>query len=359
MLVARLIAGAWRADVPPVSLYPEELDLILPLVLKSGTAALAWRRIRGTLLAATAAGRKLQEIRLVIAAHSAVRESLLHRFLSMDGLHKADPIVVKGWAHARLYPEPGLRPYGDFDLLVLPEHYESVESAYVSVASDDPLSGIPVDFHQEWGDLPDRTWDDIHAHSRLVSLGGSWVRVLGPEDSFRLSCLHLLRHAVQMPPRSNPLWLCDVSVMLERLPADFDWDYCLAGQRRHAQWMSAVIRLANQVLGARVDRCPSGRLPGAVPPWMATTFLRVWGLAETDANPWPLPRPLASVRRDIRELPLALAERWANPLQSICRLSWPINRVSGLVAPVVDYTVRALSWGPRRFSFGRVRAVVS
>jgi hypothetical protein len=144
-----------------------------------------------------------------------------------------------------------------------------------------------------------------------------------------------------------------VSVMLESLPPDFDWDYCLAGQRRHAQWMAAVIRLANQVLGARVDRCPSGRLPGAVPPWMAKTFLRVWGLAEADANPWPLPRPLGWVRHDIRELPLALAERWANPLQSICRLSWPINRISGVVAPVVDYTVRALTWGPRQIGLYR------
>jgi hypothetical protein len=205
-----------------------------------------------------------------------------------------------------------------------------------------------VDFHQEWGDLPDRGWHDIHAHSQLLSLGGSWVRVLGPEDSFRLSCLHLLRHAVQMPPRSSPLWLCDVSVMLESLPANFDWDYCLSGHRRHAQWMAAVIRLANQVLDARVDRCPSGPLPRAVPSWMAKTFLRVWGLAETDASPWPLPRPLGWVRRDIRELPLALAERWPSPLQSVCRLSWPINRVSGRAAQVLDYAARAATWGPRQ-----------
>ena len=31
------------------------------------------------------------------------------------------PILIKGWAAARLYPETGLRPYGDIDVCVRPD----------------------------------------------------------------------------------------------------------------------------------------------------------------------------------------------------------------------------------------------
>ena len=42
------------------------------------------------------------------------------------------------------------------------------------------------------------------------------VRVLSPEDDLRFLCLHLLRHgAVQ------PLWLCDICVLLEARANDF------------------------------------------------------------------------------------------------------------------------------------------
>jgi hypothetical protein len=357
-LLARLLAGAWRPDIPPISLSRKELDLILPLVVKSGAAALAWRRIRGTALATTVAGRKLHEARIVMAVEATIRESLIERLLSMESLSGADPILFKGWANARLYPEPGLRPYGDFDLFVLPERCETVASACMAIPSTDPLSGVPVDVHPTWVDLPDRTWDDIHAHSRVVPVGSSRVRILGSEDSVRLSCLHLLRHAVEMPPRGNPLWLCDVGVMLENVPPDFDWDYCLAGQQPHTQWMVAVIRLANQVLGASVDRCPIGTLPASVPSWMQNTFLRVWGKEERYGHPPSLPRPLGWARRDLRELPRALADRWPSPLQSVYRLSWPINSVPGRLAQIVDYSARALTWGPRQVSNHRGRATV-
>jgi hypothetical protein len=207
---------------------------------------------------------------------------------------------------------------------------------------------VPVDFHTIWVDLPDRTWGQILEHSSVVSLRSVRVRIPGAEDALRMSCLHLLRHATEMPPRCNPLWLCDVSVMLEGLPADFDWNYCLSGNTLRTQWMLAVIRLANHMFGARVEDCPPGRLPSSVPSWVSRTFLSVWGQRQWNAGPRPLPRPLSQVRRDLRELPRVLAERWPAPLESVYRLSWPITRASGPIAQVVDYAARALSWGPRQ-----------
>jgi hypothetical protein len=251
--------------------------------------------------------------------------------------------LAKGWTHARLFPEPGLRPFWDLDLFVPPARYEAMLSAYRTIASFDVKRVI--DLHTAWVDLPDRTWNQIWERSRVVAHGSSRIRILGAEDDLRLSCHHLLRHAVEMPPRSNPLWLCDVGAMIETLPADFDWDYCLSGQPLRTDWMLAVIRLANQVLGARTDRCPGDRLPAAVPAWMEKAFLQVWGQRERYIPDAGFPLPFIHVRKDMRKLPRALAERWPNPLQSVCRLSWPMRR--GRLAQVVDFTERGISWAPR------------
>jgi hypothetical protein len=283
-----------------------------------------------------------------MAARAALREVQIEQLLSRVSFSDADLILVKGWAHARLFPEPGLRPNGDVDLFVLPGSYERVLPVFKATPPVDPQEVVPVDLQTTWVDLPDRTWGQIYAHSRVVPLRSAKIRILGPEDDLRLSCLHLLRHAVEQPPSGNLFWLCDVSVILENLPDDFDWDYCLAGRRAHSRWILALSRLANEVLGANLDRCPVGRLPESVPSWMVNTFLRVWGHLLRDVHPRPYPLPVAMAIRDIRDMPRALTERWPSPLQSIYRLSWPISGVPGRLAQVADYTARAISWAPRQ-----------
>lgn len=345
-LLTMLLCQSWRRDVRPAPLSREELDAILPLALRNGTAALAWRRIRGTALAMTKSGWRLRNGQLSIATYAAAGEAALKSILALDGLSDADPILVKGWTHARLYPAQAMRPYSDVDLFVAPERYQRLMPALETGPAVELAHVLPMDVQTEWVDL-DRSWDEIRAHSRVAFLGSAEVRVLGPEDALRLCCLHVLRHATELPPRSNPLWLCDVSVMLEDLSPDFDWDYCTAGQPWRTQWMFTVIRLANQVLGARVDQSPGGRLQASVPPWLTKVFLRIWGHAEGDRTLWPQPLPLGRIGRDIRALREALAERWANPLRSVYRLSWPINQVSGPVAQIVDYPLRAVAWGRR------------
>jgi hypothetical protein len=339
-LLATVLAGGWRAVVPPVALTQDELDIVVPLIVNSGTAGLAWRRIRNTALAATEGGRTLRQARLITAAQATIRESQIERQLDPDAFGRADPILIKGWANGRPYPEPSIRHYTDIDLLVRPENYAAATQAWERLLGEMPESTW-VDLQQELRDLPDRTWDDLYARADVVPLRSVAVTILGPEDALRLSCLHLLRHL-----GCNPIWLCDVSAMLENLRPGFDWNYCLSGQPRRTEWMLAVIRLANQVLGANVERCPTSVLPVSVPSWMPNTLLRVWGRGDRYDHPWPLPSPLGHVR-DVRRLAGALAERWPTPIESIYRLSWPINRVSGRSAQLLDYCLRALGWFAR------------
>ena len=63
------------------------------------------------------------------------------------------PLLAKGWAVARLYPEPGLRPYGDTDLYLRSEEYDA---AVTALRNPDTLRG-PVDLHRGFPELDDRS----------------------------------------------------------------------------------------------------------------------------------------------------------------------------------------------------------
>jgi putative nucleotidyltransferase-like protein len=348
-IMAALLEGAWRTQPGSASVSEEQLALVLPVLVRSGTAALAWRRIRNTPVASTDTGRRVQTARRIQAAEAAIRLAQLEQVVALEGLKEADPILLKGWAHSGLYPEPALRHYTDIDLLVHPAKVGLAYRAATTMVLPDPKRAVPLDIQTSLKDLPDRSWEDLFAHSRFLSLRTGQIRALGYEDMLRLSCIHLLRHL-----GFQPLWLCDVSALIETLPGNFNWEYCLSGDPRRTQWMLAVIRLANQVFGTNVGGCPPRRLPRAVPPWMMRAMLRWWGTETTYIYPWPLPNHVVSVARDDpRHVLQAFADRWPDPLQAVGRFSWPINRVSGLTAQVLDFTGRALIWAPRQLGFYR------
>src|SRR5262249_55031075 len=156
-----------------------------------------------------------------------------------------EPIVFKGWTLSRLYPHRALRPFGDFDLLVAETESERARAV---------LRALPP-WLQERADvdtprplpryLPDRAGDAPWAGARSERLGLARCRTLAPEDHFRLVALHQLHHGGW-----RPLWLCDLAVLLESLPGDFDWDRCLAGDRRLSEGVRAAVGLAVELLGA-------------------------------------------------------------------------------------------------------------
>jgi Uncharacterised nucleotidyltransferase len=301
--VARALAGAWRQPPVPTDLAARALAEATPRLLETGTAALVWRRIKQTKLASSAAGFQLQQAYRFQVLQAVLQENDLEQlvlFLRSAGI---ELLVAKGWATARLYPEPGLRPYGDIDVYVRPEDFPAAQESLRRSAAPRCL----VDLHQGFPDLGDCAWSSLYDRAGVVNLRGVQVRVPGAEDQLRHLCLHLMRHGAW-----RPLWLCDIGAALECLPEGFDWAYCLRGNRWQNQTVMCALGLAHRLLAARLDGAGLAARAERLPAWLVPAVLRQWG------SPYRryVGLPLASQLRQPRGLVQALCERWPNPIEA-------------------------------------------
>ena len=299
--VATFLAEAWRSQgsAPP----PLDLAEIAPLLLASGAGALGWWRIRTAALE----GPVPRRLRGAYRFHSmyALRHehavATAFRFLQKAG---CAALLGKGWAAARLYPEPGLRPYGDIDLYVPAAAYEAVRALVESPANP----GVFIDLHRGFSVLDDRPEPELYRRSLVASAGGEQVRLLGHEDHLRLLCLHLLGHGGW-----RPLWLCDVAVAVEGRPPGFDWDYFQQGDPIRTEAVACVLTLAAELLGARLEGVPPALAPRRLPEWIARTLLCYWG----DPSFIPQGRriPMSELRSP-REIIKGLGQRWPNAIEA-------------------------------------------
>ncbi|GAC1650447.1 MAG: hypothetical protein NVS4B3_09230 [Gemmatimonadaceae bacterium] len=223
-----------------------------------------------------------------------------------------EPLLLKGWAVARMYVDASLRPLGDIDLAVAPTDYAKA----VDVLGTLPLSLAGVDLHAGLPEFHAEPHDGVFARSRLVRLEASHIRVLAPEDQLRLLCLHFLRHGGW-----RPLWLCDVAVMLESLPKNFDWDLCLHGRRRIAHQVALVCQLAVALLATSVAKLPPVIAATCVPRWLTRATLKQWGSPYDRYSGMAL-RDHFRLRRD---RVAALRRRWPNPIEATIAVGGPFN----------------------------------
>ena len=233
-LVASVLAGAWRSSPPPPSLSPAALIEVTPLLLRTGAASLGWWRVRSSELRTSDAAHELKQAYRHYTLEAGRKERQIVRAITLLRSAGVEPLLVKGWAVARLYPERGLRPYGDIDLCVRPEEYAVALAALAAPAAEP----VVVDLHKGLQQLHCPSADDVYGRSQLVPLGDVEVRILGPEDHLRYMCIHMLGHGAY-----RALWLCDIAVVLESLPKDFDWEYLLRGDRRPADWVASSVCL--------------------------------------------------------------------------------------------------------------------
>jgi hypothetical protein len=236
-----------------------------------------------------------------------------------------EPILVKGWSIARLYPDSGLRPYDDLDLIVDDkDHAKAVE-----ITAPRQEKQESVDIHSV-SQLDRDSFDRLFDRSHLVRLEDSEIRVLSPEDHLRILCIHLLKHGA-----FRPLWLCDVAVAVENRPANFDWKICLGDDPRRAKWVTSAIGVAHQLLGARIEGTPIMEEAQKLPKWLVPGVLKQWERPRgIDHAPDKL--VILTLRRPL-DVPRALVMRWRDPIRATICVEGSFSATPRIIYQVEDY----------------------
>jgi hypothetical protein len=332
ILIASALKEAWRPDSPAPILTANQLAEIIPFILSSGTGALFWWHICDSPLSKFESADSLRQAYLLHTLEAAVHEQEIKQGINFLRSRAVEPILGKGCAIARLYPEPGLRPFGDFDFYVRPIEYSNAVKAAASPDAPD----LSLDLHQGCRELNDRSYDELFARSQLMSWGEVKVRILGPEDHLRLLCLHTLHHGAW-----RPIWLCDIAVAFESCARELDWDYLLSGDRQRTDWVICALSLAHQLLDMRIDAYPIVSRVRKLPRWLASETLKQW---ERPIVPQGRRIPMKNVLRHPKGVVSALRERWPNGIEATVDVHGPFNNMPRLPFQLADCACRFLKF---------------
>lgn len=294
------------------------------MLVASGAAALGWRRVRGTALDDTQAAADLRDAYRWTLLTNARDELDIQRVVSALRAAGIEPLLVKGWTNSLLYPEPGLRPFGDIDLCVDPDRYAEATSVIRGFSPTVPLGvdlhiGLLKNFRRVA--LDDQPFEQMLAAAEVRDLNGVEIRTPCPEDHLRLLCLHFLGlfHAGW-----RPIWLCDIAAAVEAAPRGFDWERVLRGGGRNAQLIAASLMLAERLLGAASGRTPLAAEEKALPGWVIDNVLTLWGRA---GSPHIRTSPMRSHLNGSGGLLSAVAARWPSGLEATIHSQTRLNRL--------------------------------
>jgi putative nucleotidyltransferase-like protein len=336
-LIAAVLNGAWRespgSDAP---LSAADLDQITPLIYNSGAAGLAWWRLRRTTLCESPSAELLHQAFRLQALFAKTHENKVQKSFRLFRAAGVEPILIKGWAVGRLYPEAGLRPSGDIDLFVKRQDVAPARQILSSEAAGDCW----VDLHARIFELGDREPDDLFARSELYQCGDEKVRVLCPEHHFALLAVHLLKHGAW-----RPLWLCDLGLLLESMPESFDWNLCLGENKRRKNWILAAVSLAHSLLGARIP--DEGIIAGAerIPSWVAGRVLKEWETPfSINQPPMNHRAPMRSYLRRPSGMLSDLVRRWPNPILATVSANGRFSRLPRITYQLGDVATRTMKF---------------
>ncbi len=346
-LVAKIVAGGWRSEPPEPAVAEEDLARVLDRVLASGSGGLAWWKAYRLEQAGASQRKPPTSTRQLSVLRNAYRHNRLRAAIqerriatTVMRLRRAgiECVLVKGWAAARSYADPGLRPVGDIDLIVRPQDLADARRLLA-----DGVTRLEMDLGRD-----DRTGHDhlgpaatdphmLLARSVLVTIHGVDVHVPSEEDHLRILCRHLLAHGA-----ARPVWLCDVAAAVERRSQGFDWDRTIPDDPIEARWAAAALGLAAHLVGLDLAGTPFAGADERLPGWLARAVLREWSDPARFFPPqaW---RTIGGVGPSLRALRL----RWPpNPIAEAVAHHRPLTHAPRLAYQVSDGLQRA--WRHRR-----------
>lgn len=236
------------------------------------------------------------------------------------------PILIKGWAIARFYPNPYEREMGDIDLAVLPEKYKTG----LEVKSSLNLS--IVDLHRGLRRLDTVTWENLFENSQLIKLDEVGIRVLRPEDHLRVICVHWLRDGGEFREK---LW--DVYWLITNRPENFDWERCLnIVSKRRRRWIVCTIGLAHKYLGLDLSGTPVEEEAKDLPKWLTKRVEKEW-------------------QSVVRLIPLRSAKRNYRTFLQQVRKRLPPNPITATIDCEGDFDARTRIFYQIRDIFKRIK----
>ena len=216
--------------------------------------------------------------------------------------HGIEPVLIKGLAAARNYPDCVPRFFGDIDLAVSREDHPRA----LELVADEKSGVGGVDLHRELRHLDSLDWATLLERSETIPVEGEPIRILSPEDHLRVLCVHWLTDGGEDKDR---LW--DIFYAVQNRPQSFDWGKCLdvVGPNRRG-WVIATIGLAHKYLGLEIDDLPFAQEARRLPTWLTRSIERSWSENITL-------RPLHTALDDIRTLLTQVRKRIPpNPIQA-------------------------------------------
>jgi hypothetical protein len=207
------------------------------------------------------------EFRFYLVKKRHAENLILHAFRVFRS-HGIEPVLIKGWAAARNYPESKPRFWGDVDLAVGDGDY--TRALALVTGADAQAKG--VDLHYELRALDTLPWETLFSNSELVQLDAEQVRILRAEDHLRVLCVHWLINGGEARER---LW--DIAYAVQNRPVDFDWSKCLdVVSTTRRKWIIYTIGLAHVYLGLKVDNLPFKAELVSLPSWLIGCVEKEW-----------------------------------------------------------------------------------
>ncbi len=351
-----LLLATFRADTDPVdwqrrAAAADPDKLVISAIVLGLAPLLHWQlSVWGVTLPARA-WAKLLSVRSASAARQHAIQTQLAEILKAGAQSQLTPIVLKGaFLAAHVYPEPGLRPMNDIDILVRPAELPLIEALLLRLGYTghykDPAEGARVVKHTSTFQRPggasgvanpylnaeaertvephlsvEESWFGLRAditpgvweRSIETDIEGHAARALCPSDLMLHLCIHLTFHLIMgWPSLVQLLDLLWVSRGLEE--ADWEQVSRRAIDRSAAGFIYAALRLARVGLAAPVPEKVLAHLAAATP---AAVRAHAGTLSAQDVMRRAQRPPLTTVRRRIARSVHDRAEtaRWAGTLQ--------------------------------------------
>jgi hypothetical protein len=355
-----------NAEVSSWDLAGVDADDVAVTAIVLGLAPLLhWRLESWAALLPPRAQAKLEASRQAALEREAAIQAQLAELLTALSERGATPIVLKGaYLSGAVYPEPGLRPMNDIDLLFRPPELPAAEQALADLGyrarSRTPEAGARVTKHTstyrragEEGATPnpylspaggrtvephrslEESWYGLRVditpgvwdRAQGISVAGQPALALSLEDNLLHVAVHLVFHLIMGYP--SLVQLMDVRFAAERWANTLDWDRlrAQAAAASAVPFAYAALRLAHQTLAAPVPAQTLQALRQDCPPGLRAQAER---LSLADVLRRTQRPPVVSLRQRLEHGLAERAEvaRWAPTLAD----KWQVWRTALEVA---------------------------